>query len=92
MNDDINLKNEKNFYFQGKWFDTSEELFDYSRRWNDFHLNQETAERLLDRLKKDIVLNVFLHGKSFTNSEFSEYLNRIFNFSILEMDKNNADV
>lgn len=50
-------QNEKNFYFQGKYFDTVKEMFDYCVKWGDEPLDQETATRLLKTVTKDIVLN-----------------------------------
>jgi len=73
------------FYFQGSWFDSSEEMFEYVDKWQHFPLDQETAERILDRLKKDIVMNVFMTGQPFTNAKFSEYVERIFEFSMIEL-------
>lgn len=70
------------FYFQGKWFDSSEEMFEYAREWRSFPLEQECAERIVDTLKKDIIMNVFLMGAKFNNNEFSNYVENIFQYSM----------
>lgn len=70
------------FYSEGKFFDTFEEVLEYSKKWNDFDLDTLTADRHLDRLKKDITMNIFMRGIKFTNSEFIKYINSIFEFAI----------
>lgn len=81
-------ENGKNqFYFQGKWFDSSDEMFKYVNEWQKFSTDQETAERILDSLKKDIILNVFLRGKAFTNAEFSEFVEMIFQYTMRSLNE-----
>ncbi|HEX4374900.1 MAG TPA: hypothetical protein VHZ50_16465 [Puia sp.] len=75
------------YYFRGKYFDKFEDMLKYSTEWKNFNLNPETAEGILDRLKKDIVLNIFLRGSSFTNAEFSDYVEGLFIFAMLELNK-----
>lgn len=72
----------KNFYFQGKYFETDQEMFDYAIKWNYEQLTEETAERILSTLSRDIVMNIFLRGLEFDNSGFTSYIDRIFEFSM----------
>lgn len=80
-------ESKKNFYFQGKWFETDDEMFSYIQEWKKMSLDEETAERTLQRLKNDIWMNIFLRGNQYTNEEFSLYVEKIFNFAIQEMQK-----
>lgn len=70
------------FYFQGKSFDNEEDFWAWTKEWKTLPLDQETADRQLNMLKKDIIMNVFLRGIEFNNDEFSSYLEKIFEFSI----------
>ena len=74
--------NKDNFYSQGKYFDNQEEFWKYVNEWGSIELNQETAYRQLDNLKKEIVMNIFLREIIFTNQEFVEYLSNIFNYAM----------
>lgn len=74
------------FYFQGKYFDNEKEFFEYARAWLEFPLDQQTAERELDTLKKEIVMNIFLRGVKLNNGQFRELLNKIFEFTITLLD------
>jgi hypothetical protein len=77
---------EKNqFYSEGKYFDKEEDFWAYVKEWPTFTLDQETAERHLDTLKKEILTNIFLSGIKFNNIEFREYVNQIFEFAIKEL-------
>lgn len=80
MNENL-LSPDKNYYFQGLWFDTLEEMVEYVKEWNNLPLDQQTAERVGDRIKKDIVMNVFLNGPRFKNYEFSLYMEKVFLYS-----------
>lgn len=81
------MKEDSEFYFSGKTFNDQEEFFKWVEEWGLKELDQESAERQLDVLKKDIIMNIFLRGKKFTNNEFRQYVNRIFEIAIIEMDK-----
>jgi len=72
----------KVFYFQGKYFDTDEEMFDYAIKWNYEQLTEETADRIAYILSQDIIRNVFARGNGFDNSGFTSYIDRIFEFSM----------
>ena len=87
---DCECKCKNQFYFQGKMFDDSEEMFKYSEDWKTIPLDQETAERILDRLKKEILMNVFLIGKPMNNLDFSAYVERIFEFSMKNLTASEA--
>jgi ADP-glucose pyrophosphorylase len=76
------------FYFQGKYFDNSEDMFAYSTEWLKLSLDEETADRQMNILNKYIIMNIFLRGIKFNNHEFNEYLDRIFEFAINEFPKN----
>ncbi len=75
------------FYFEGKYFSNQEDMFEYVKEWQKMPIDQETADRILDRLKKDIRMNVFLRGNGFDNAGFSNYVERIFLCSMNELNK-----
>ena len=84
---DCHCKSKNQFYFQGKWFDDSEAMFKYAEEWKSFPLDEETAKRIVDRLKNEIVMNVFLIGKPMSNIEFSAYVEKIFEFSMKNLTR-----
>ena len=71
-----------NFFFEGQWFSSAEKMFEFAFKWNDLALDQQTAKSILDKLTKDIILNIFLRGVKFSNREFSNYIKKLFEFSI----------
>lgn len=77
--------NEQQFYFQGKVFETFAEMIKYTQEWGNTRLNQETATRLLQALKDDILINVFMYPECFTNQQFNNCLNEIFSFAIFKI-------
>ncbi len=80
------------FYFQGTYFDTSEQMFKYIESWRKFPLDQETADDILKHLKNDISMIVFLNGHKFTNEEFSFFVIEIFEFSMKRLALRNSAV
>ena len=83
----MNESNKDQYYFQGKYFDDSDQMFEYAKNWQNQNLDQETAERQLKALSKDIIMNVFLRGIKFKNNEFNAYLERIFQFAMNELNR-----
>lgn len=84
----MKMTEEKNtFYFQGKYFDNEEDFWNYSKKWRFLPLDQETADRNLNTLKKEIIMNIFLRGIEMDNMQFSALLNRIFEFVINDLDR-----
>jgi len=84
----MKMTEEKNtFYFQGKYFDNEEDFWNYSKEWRFLPLDQETADRNLNTLKKEIIMNIFLRGIEMDNMQFSALLNRIFEFVINDLDR-----
>lgn len=73
---------ENQIYYKGKWFQDLEEVALYQKEWNNFPIEEKTAEELFDRLKKDILTNVFIYSKNLKNQDFEDYLGKIFHFSI----------
>lgn len=59
------------FYFQGKYFDNQNEFWKYVREWNEMQTNQETIDRLMNKLKKDIQLNIGFYDIKITNSQLN---------------------
>lgn len=70
------------YSFQEKLFDSSEDMFKYVNEWGSLPLDRQTAERFLNAVKKDILMNVFLTGKPMNNAEFSKYCEKLFEFSM----------
>lgn len=85
--EDIPNKKKDQFYFQGKYFDNEEDFWLWTKEWSFLTLDQETAERQLNMLKKDIIMNIGLRGKKFKNDEFREYVEKIFQFSMNELSR-----
>ncbi len=79
-------ENKDQFYFQGKYFDNQEDFWKYVNEWGLLALNQETAERQMDTLKKEIIMNIFLRGIELKNIDFRNYVNKIFEFAMIQLD------
>jgi hypothetical protein len=76
-------ENKDNFCFQGMFFETFEEMVKYEKEWRNSLLLQETAERLLKYLMNDILVNLMIRDfLGYSNKEFVEYVDKIFEFSI----------
>lgn len=73
------------FYFQGKYFDNEAEFLKYAHDWLKFPLDQKTADRQINTLKKEIIMNIFLNGIKFNNEEFQQYINKIFEFAVNQL-------
>ncbi len=80
-----------NFYYKGEYFDTPEELFEYVKEWHKKYLTQETACTLLEGLKKDILLNLFLHGHQLSNQDFSIIIQEVFDFTLRKIREDNQN-
>jgi len=78
---------ENEFYFKGKFFKTFEEMCDHIKVWSKEPLDQLTAEKIMDTLKKDVVMNIFLRGLEFTNGEFCQYVENVFFAAIKALDE-----
>ena len=74
-------ENNKNFYFQGKFFETFDEMLEYYKIWEQSKLDEKTAKEMTDKIMEQILVNVFLYSE-FTNKEFNEYLQKTFDFSM----------
>ncbi len=84
----MNLEEKRNLYYKGVWFDTCEELIDYSINWGKKSLTHETANEILKHISRDIFINIGLRGREFTNSEFSQYALDLFLYAMEMLDKN----
>lgn len=73
------------YYYQGKYFDSFDESFKYANEWQALPLDQETANRNLNTFKKEMIMNIFLMGVKMTNSEFNEFLERVFQFALHDL-------
>ncbi len=78
--DEVDQK--QKYFVHGKYFDDPDEMFKYCDAWGSFNLDQQNAERILDGLKKEILMNVLFDGKEFSNSEFSQYVEEVFIYSM----------
>ena len=81
------MKNEDQFYFQGKTFSKEQDFWAYVKEWGDLSLNEETASNQLDIFKKEVMLNLFLRGIKFKNWEFRKFLGEMLIVLVQEMDK-----
>jgi len=73
------------FCFQGKYFDTFEEFSEYAKTWYAMPITEESIHSILENMKKEIMLNVRLTNKQFTNLEFSQMVDVAFNCIVTEM-------
>jgi hypothetical protein len=81
------MENKKDqFYFEGKYFDNEEEFWKWTKEWQFLPLDQETADRQINTLKKDIIMNIFLRGVEMSNVEFRTFLNRVFEFAMKDLN------
>lgn len=64
-------KTKDQFYFQGKWLDSYEEFIDYASKWSNLPLDEESANRTLESIKKTIIFNVRIYDIKLTNGEFA---------------------
>lgn len=81
------MTDKNNFYFQGKFFEDEEAFWQYVQKWGGMPLDQETADRLLNQLKKDILLNIFMFEREYTNNEFQKLLGKVFEDTLFEMGR-----
>lgn len=79
----------ENFHFQGKWFETFDEMIEYSNEWGNYRLDMFTATDLFSKMMKSLLLNVFLTSKPFTNKQFNNYLDKLFENAIFELHQFN---
>jgi hypothetical protein len=82
---EIIIDKRNQFYFEGKYFDTFEEMIKHCVNWADLELDIKTAETHLNHLQREIVLNIFMRGIKFKNAQFKQYLQEIFEFAIEKM-------
>lgn len=66
------------FFFNGKRFDTLEEMIEYSKEWNNKEIDQQSCKLILDILCRDIFTNISMYGLRLTNRKFSQMIEEIF--------------
>jgi len=76
------MRERNEYYFKGKRFATINALIEYAAEWGQLPLDEETADNELDRIKRDIVMNIFLLGREFNNYDFNTICNDIFYYAI----------
>lgn len=81
-------KKKAKYFYQGKFFDSEEDFLKWEKEWKSLNLDEETAERQLFLLIRDILFNLKIRGLQMTNGEFNSYLNRIFEFSMADLSSN----
>lgn len=69
---------QKNFYFEGKYFETEEEFFAYAKKWSQSHTDKDTFLRKWKSLGDQIWLNIELREIKFTNEKLNEIIDEIF--------------
>lgn len=83
--------NENKFFFEGKYYSTEKDFSDAVREWHSNPLDAETAERKLDHIKNDILMNVYMNISfskgEVTNLDYQEYLSDVFVFSMVRLQK-----
>lgn len=70
---------EKNeFYFQGKSYDTLDQLIKGAKEWRFMTLNQETCRSLLKTCCNNIMLTIFMNDVKLTNGDMRFLLEELF--------------
>lgn len=77
-----------NFYFQGKYFKTQEEFWTYVNEWPYLKTDEETINRLMDNLKKDIILNFKMYEMKLTNGKMNLMIQEVFLLMIKSLMEN----
>lgn len=80
------MNEDNKFYYQGQSFDSEDEFWAYVKRWPNLPLDEQTANRILETLKKEIKLNLFIKDIKFSNSQFSNYIEKVFTYAIRKLD------
>jgi hypothetical protein len=70
---------EKNFHYIDRFFEKEEDFWAYVKEWEQLPLDEPTATLLLDRLKNDILVNLFICEYKGTNKPFQELLGDMLN-------------
>lgn len=82
----MNTKTDR-FYSHGKFFENQEGFWEYVKQWPDLQLDQETLERMIDHLKTDILLNVFMYERKIKNCQMNSILENAFLNIIKELNQ-----
>lgn len=67
----------KEAYYKGKYFDSSEEMFEYAQKWNNAICTEASVEQIFKELSLNVVINIMIWNPNFTNNEMvalSEHL------------------
>ena len=66
------------FFWNGKHFDTLEEMMEYSKEWNEKKLDEESFQLIFEHLRREIILNIHLFESEITNMQFSQMIEDTF--------------
>ena len=64
--------------YQGKWFDSLDDMIEYSKQWSDSVSDDDSKRTALKRMTDDLMLNIHILDMRFSNREFSEYVYKVF--------------
>jgi hypothetical protein len=79
-------ENKKQFYLAGKYFDNKEDYFKWVKEWGEIPLDKETQEELFAQLRMGIFLNIYIKEIPFNNIEFKNFMDKIFEFAMNELN------
>lgn len=65
-------------FYQGKWFDSIDDMIEYAKQWSDSVADDDSKRMALKKMTDDLLLNIHLYDKTFSNREFSEYVYKVF--------------
>ena len=69
------MDKDKNFYYQGKFFDTLDEMLAWAAEFNHRQFTTEDFESLFEAHKHQILINLTCHEIKLTNLQLKEILN-----------------
>ena len=75
------------FFVYGKFFKTEEEFWKYSDEWPEMQITEESFDWVIELLRKDIKLNLFLRIMEMKNKEMTFLLEQLFKFFIHLLNK-----
>jgi hypothetical protein len=65
-------KSKENFYFRGKYFETQEEFFAYSKNWAESQVDESSFDEIMKDLLISIKMNMQTSKIKITNGELED--------------------
>lgn len=72
------MDKDKNFYYQGKFFDTFDEMLAWATEFNKRQFTLEDFDSLFKNHQREVLLNLTVHEIKLTNLQLKEILDLAF--------------